>query len=158
MLPLLAALPLPPPEQLSTIQAPSLDTKVSTRASKTNDQNPRTEAAKDKEAIKGGVLSPRINARVRKSSTSRMLSRLRMQSPRPRMLSPSPKLVMPNPRQLSPMRTLPKQRCSHRTFLLFFFFGLWQFTTIYNVPSFLSMKRLHFLFHKSFFFLVTFTL
>ena len=78
MLPLLAALPLLPPEQLSTIQAPSLDTKVSTRASKTNDQNPRTEAAKDKEAIKGGVLSPRINARVRKSSTSRMLSRLRM--------------------------------------------------------------------------------
>ena len=54
MLPLLAALPLPPLEQLPAIQAPSLDTEVSTGASKTNDQNPRTEAAKGKEAIKGG--------------------------------------------------------------------------------------------------------
>ena len=54
MLPLLAALPLPPPEQFSTIQALSLDTEVSTGASKTNDQNLGTEATKGKEAIKGG--------------------------------------------------------------------------------------------------------
>ena len=47
-------LPLPPPEQFSTIQAPSLDTEVSTGASKTNDQNLGTEATKGKEAIKGG--------------------------------------------------------------------------------------------------------
>lgn len=54
MLPLLVVLPLPPLEQLSTIQAPSLDIEVSTGASKTNDQNLRTKAAKGKEAIKGG--------------------------------------------------------------------------------------------------------
>ena len=48
------ALPFPPPEQLSTIQAFSLDTKVSTGIGKTNDQNSRTEAAKGKKAIKEG--------------------------------------------------------------------------------------------------------
>ena len=54
MLPPPAALPLIPPKQLSTIQAPSPDTEVSTRASKTNNQNQGTKAAKGKEAVKGG--------------------------------------------------------------------------------------------------------
>ena len=54
MLPAPTALPFPPPEQLSTLQAPSLDTEVSIGAGKTNDQNPGAEAAKGKEAVKGG--------------------------------------------------------------------------------------------------------
>ena len=54
MLPPPAALPLLPPKQLSTIQAPSPDTEVSTRASKTNNQNQGTKAAKGKEAVKRG--------------------------------------------------------------------------------------------------------
>ena len=54
MLPPPAALPLLPPEQLSTIQALSPNTEVSTRASKTNNQNQGTKAAKGKEAVKGG--------------------------------------------------------------------------------------------------------
>ena len=49
-----AALPLPLPEKLSIIQAHFLDAEVSTGASKTNDQNQGIEAAKDKEAVKGG--------------------------------------------------------------------------------------------------------
>ena len=54
MLPPPAALPLLPPKQLSTIQAPSRDTEASTRASKTNNQNQGTKAAKGKEAVKRG--------------------------------------------------------------------------------------------------------
>ena len=49
-----AALPLLLPEKLSIIQAHFLDAEVSTGASKTNDQNQGTEAAKDKETVKGG--------------------------------------------------------------------------------------------------------
>ena len=49
-----AALPLLLPEKLSIIQAHFLDAEVSTGASKTNDQNQGIEAAKDKEAVKGG--------------------------------------------------------------------------------------------------------
>ena len=54
MLPPPVALPLPLPEKLSIIQAHFLDAEVSTGASKTNDQNQGIEAAKDKEAVKGG--------------------------------------------------------------------------------------------------------
>ena len=54
MLPPPVALPLPLLEKLSIIQAHFLDAEVSTEASKTNDQNQGIEAAKDKEAIKGG--------------------------------------------------------------------------------------------------------
>ena len=49
-----AALPLPLPEKLSIIQAHFLDAEVSTGASKTNNQNQGIEAAKEKEAVKGG--------------------------------------------------------------------------------------------------------
>ena len=49
------AFPFPPPKQLSTLQAHYLDTEVSTGAGKTNDQNPGAEAAKGKEAVKGGA-------------------------------------------------------------------------------------------------------
>ena len=52
MLPPPIALHLPPPEQLSTIQASSSDTEVSTGPSKTNDRG--TKAAKGKEVVKGG--------------------------------------------------------------------------------------------------------
>ena len=54
MLPPPATLPLLPLEQLSTIQAPSPDIEVSTRAGKTNNQNQGIKAAKGKEAVKGG--------------------------------------------------------------------------------------------------------
>ena len=54
ILPPPAALALPPPKQPSTIQAPSLDTEVSIRTDKTNDQDQETEAAKVKKVVKGG--------------------------------------------------------------------------------------------------------
>ena len=89
-----------------------------------------------------GVLSPRIRARVKRSShwprpsTPRMLSRLRMWSPRPRMLSPSSKQVIPNLRQLVPRRT----PLFFSSFFLFFFGG--SGATIYNgLLFFCLMKR-----------------
>ena len=54
MLPPPADLPIHPPKQLSTIQAPYSDTEVSTGAGKTNYQNQGIEAAKGKKAVKGG--------------------------------------------------------------------------------------------------------
>ena len=78
------------------------------------------------------------------------------------------------PKADDPKKDPPMPRHSYRSSLLYFFvlflflfyflfflfllLLLWQFTTIYNVPSFWSMKRLYFLFHESFFFPVTFTL
>ena len=55
-----------------------------------------------------------------------------------------------------PKMTLPAPRHSFRIFHFFFFFlfffFVWKFAVVYNVPSFFSMKRLHFLLYESFFF------
>ena len=109
------------------------------------------------------VLSPRIRTRTRRSShwprpiAPRMISRLGMWSPRPRMLSLSPRPRTPNLKAANPKKDLlASSLCI--IFFFFFFFFVWLFTIYYNVPSFGSMKRLHFLLYQPFFFLVTFIL
>ena len=134
----LATLTLPSLEKPFTTQAPLHLIEVSKGARKTINQGQGLRWPRVRRPSKR-VLSPRIRVRVKRSDlrprprTPRMLSQSWMWSPRPRKPSP-------NPKQTTLRRTLPCQGifigALYFTSLYPFFFLLWQFTTIYNVPSF----------------------
>ena len=115
MLPPSIANPLPPPKQLSTIQAPSHDIEVSVGVDKGKEVQPPIKANRFEDALT-------IKDMVSKAKDTESKSKARI----------------PNLRQLIPRKTLTKQRQDLSIYIyIYIYLALfWYFTTFCNIPSF----------------------